>query len=823
MSDPDETEGQSEDVTEGLEEVAGRFLGFDEDTSHVEIPDTLPILPLRGVVIFPSAIVPLPISRKSSLDLVEHCLANERLLGLVAQKTAEEERPSLDSLYARGTAGRLLKMLKYPDQSVRILVQGLRRLEVDEYLQTEPFYTGRVRTLLDRYEVSRDLEAIQAHLVNQFAKFVSMIPYLPDELQLVVMNIKDPGKVTDLIASNLNISLDEKQDLLNTLDVQTRLQRLSVILNREIELLELGSKIQTQVQTELSKNQKEFYLRQQLRAIQKELGEGDGRSNDIEDLRAKLEAAKLPEEARKAADNELERLRVIPPESAEHSVVRTYLEWLANLPWTVATPDNLDLPHARAVLDEDHFALEKIKDRILEYLAVRKLRDDPKSPILCFVGPPGVGKTSLGRSIARAMGRKFVRLSLGGVRDEAEIRGHRRTYVGSLPGRIIQNMRTAGSNNPLYVLDEIDKLGADFRGDPASALLEVLDPEQNSTFQDHYLDVPFDLSRVMFITTANQLDPIPPPLRDRMEVIELSGYTEEQKLEIAKRHLVPKQIEENGLPKDNVTFEDDAITKIIRDYTREAGLRNLEREIGRVCRKIARALTEGRTEPTTVTPEKVREFLGAERYFAEVAERVGEPGVVTGLAYTPNGGDILFIESTRMQGKKGLTLTGSLGDVMKESAQTALSLVRSRASNLGIAPDFFETSDIHIHVPAGAIPKDGPSAGVTMATSLASLLTNRPVRPDVAMTGEITLRGNVLPIGGVKEKILAARRAGIRTVILPHRNEKDVEDVPENVRTEMQLLFVERIDQVLDAALEPAPEATRGAQARRGAPSPLRG
>jgi ATP-dependent Lon protease len=781
-----------------------KFYGFDEDTSNVTIPETLPVLPLRGVVIFPSAIVPLPISRKPSLQLVEQCLAGDRMLGLVAQKTADDERPSPAELYTRGTAGRLLKMLKYPDQSVRILVQGLRRIEISGFVEHEPFYTCKVRSLVDEYESSKDLDAIQAHLVNQFAKFVSMIPYLPDELQLVVMNIKDPGKVTDLIASNLNISLEEKQDLLNTLNVRQRLQRLSTILNREIELLELGSKIQSQVQTELSKNQKEFYLRQQMRAIQRELGEGDGRSAEIEDIKKKLDEAKLPPEAMKAADSELDRLRIIPPESAEHSVVRTYLEWLAGLPWSVSTEDNLDIPHARGILDDDHFDLEKVKDRILEYLAVRKLKQDPKSPILCFAGPPGVGKTSLGRSIARAMGRKFVRLSLGGVRDEAEIRGHRRTYVGSLPGRIIQNLKTAGSNNPVFILDEVDKVGADFRGDPSSALLEVLDPEQNSTFVDHYLDVPFDLTRVMFITTANYLDPIPPALRDRMEVIELSGYTEEQKVEIAKRHLIPKQVAENGLTAQLIEFTEEGVVKIIRDYTREAGLRNVEREIGRVCRKVARAVTEGMSETVTITPEKVREFLGPEKFFAEIAERVAEPGVVTGLAYTPNGGDILFIESTRMKGRKSLTLTGHLGDVMKESAQTALSLVRSRAEKLGIPNDFFEKSDIHIHVPAGAIPKDGPSAGVTMATSLASLLTARPVRPEVAMTGEITLRGNVLAIGGVKEKVLAARRAGIKEVILPRRNEKDLEDIPPNVRSEMRFHLVDNIDQVLAEVLEPA-------------------
>ncbi|MBI3783608.1 MAG: endopeptidase La, partial [Deltaproteobacteria bacterium] len=625
-----------------------------------------------------------------------------------------------------------------------------------------------------------------------------------DELQVVVMNIKDPGKVADLIASNLNVSLEEKQELLSTLDVRQRMERLSTILNREIELLELGHKIQSQVQSELTKNQKEFYLRQQMRAIQKELGEGDPRAGELDDLRKKLDDAKLPPEALKAAENEFERLRVIPPESAEHTVVRTYLEWLVNLPWSVSTEDNLDIPHARGVLDEDHYDLDKIKDRILEYLAVRQLKNDSKGPILCFVGPPGTGKTSLGRSIARAMGRKFVRLSLGGVRDEAEIRGHRRTYIGSLPGRIIQNLRTAGSNNPLIMLDEIDKLGADFRGDPASALLEVLDPEQNNTFVDHYLDVPFDLSKVMFVTTANLLDPIPPPLRDRMEIIELAGYTEEDKLHIARRHLIPKQMRENGLPEGQILFNDDGLLELIRHYTREAGLRNLEREIGSLCRKVARRITEGKKEPLAVDAKIVGELLGPERFFSEIAERTQEPGVAIGLAWTPMGGDIMFMESTKMTGKKGLTLTGHLGDVMKESAQAALSYIRAHAEALGIAPDFFENVDIHVHVPAGAVPKDGPSAGVTLATSLVSLLTGRLVRHDVAMTGEITLRGKVLPVGGIKEKVLGARRAGVMTVILPKRNAKDLEDVPEAVRTEMKFLFVETIEEVLSNALEPA-------------------
>jgi ATP-dependent Lon protease len=795
------------DEEEPQEEAAGaappRYVGFDEDVSGVAVPESLAILPLRGVVIFPAAIVPLLISRGASLKLVEDCLGGDRILGFVSQRNPEDESPEPTGLYARGTAGRILKMLRYPDRSVRILVQGLRRIETLDFIEREPYLRAHVRVLHDAVQPSADLEALQVHMVSQFAKFVSMTPYLPDELQVVVMNIKDPGKVTDLIASNLNIAVEEKQELLAALDVRQRLERLSTILNREIELLELGHKIQSQVQSELNKNQKEFYLRQQLRAIQKELGEGDGRTNELEELRDKLDAAGLPESAREAADRELDRLKMIPPESAEHSVVRTYLEWLAGLPWSTSTTDNLDLAHARGVLDEDHFDLEKIKDRILEHLAVRRLKHDGKSPIICFVGPPGVGKTSLGRSIARAMGRKFVRLSLGGVRDEAEIRGHRRTYVGALPGRIIQNLRTAAANNPLFMLDEIDKLGMDFRGDPASALLEVLDPEQNATFQDHYLDVPFDLSRVMFVTTANVLDTIPPALRDRMEVIELAGYTQEEKLEIAKRHVIPKQLREHGLTPELLAFEDDAIVLIAHAYTREAGLRNLEREIGRVCRKVARAVTEGHTEPVICTAARLQDYLGPERFFSEVAERTEEPGVAVGLAWTPAGGDILFIEATRMPGKKGFTLTGSLGDVMKESAQAALSYVRSRAERFGLPPDFFELSDIHVHVPSGAIPKDGPSAGVTMTTALASLVTGRPLRPTLAMTGEVTLRGRVLPVGGIKEKVLAARRAGIETVILPRRNKKDLEDVPPSARASMQFHFVDTMDEVLDLALMP--------------------
>jgi len=796
--------GDEFDPEESTETGEQKFYGFEEDVSDVQVPVEIPILPLRGVVIFPSAIAPLLISRGSSLKLVEEALAADRILGLVAQKNAEDEDPGTAALYSRGTAGRILKILKYPDGSIRILVQGLRRIEIQNYVRREPYFVAMVRHLSEVGGTTEDLDASRNDMVQQFSKFVSMIPYLPDELQVVVNSIKDPGKVTDLIAANLNISMEEKQDLLNTLTLGERLEKLSTILNREIELLDLGHKIQSQVQTELNKNQKDFYLRQQMKAIQNELGEGDARSGEIEELRAKIAEADMPEEAAKAAETELDRLRIIPPESAEHTVVRTYLELLVQLPWAVSTEDNLDIAHARAVLDEDHFGLDKVKDRILEYLAVRQLRKDPRGPILCFVGPPGVGKTSLGRSIARAMERKFSRLSLGGVRDEAEIRGHRRTYIGSLPGRIVQGLKSAGSNNPLFVLDEIDKLGADFRGDPASALLEVLDPQQNHAFVDHYLDVPFDLSKIMFVTTANYLDPIPPALLDRMEVLELSGYIEEEKVQICWRHLVPRQIEENGLTDANIEFTEEGLLKIIRSYTREAGLRNLEREIGSVCRKVARAVTEGQKDQVRITEEKVREYLGPEKLVPEAGERTRQPGVATGLAYTPNGGDILFIESTKMSGKKGLTLTGQLGDVMKESAQTALSYVRAQAERLGIDPNFFESCDLHIHVPAGAVPKDGPSAGVTIAASLASLLTGRPIRPRLAMTGEITLRGKVMPVGGIKEKVLAAKRAtGIDSVILPTQNEKDLEDIPAELRKEMTFTFVDTIDEVFEHALEP--------------------
>src|SRR5215469_5237479 len=778
-----------------------RGFEIDEEAGAIEIPQVLAILPLRGLVIFPGQIHPFLVSRSASLKLIEDLPGPKSIIALTTQKNPEEENPQPDGLFSRGTAVRILKMLRYPDHSVRVLVQGLARIELLEFVQREPYFTARVGRLPDHIAPSKELDALQAHVASQFSKFVSLVPYLPDELQVMAMNIHEPARLADLVASYMKIAVEEEQDLLSTLDVKARLEKLSSILNREIELLELGHKIQGQVQTELTKNQREFYLRQQLKAIQKELGEGDPRSAEIDDLQQKVEAASMPEGARKAADKEIERLRMIPPESAEHTVVRTYLDWLVSMPWAVSTEDNLDIAHARAILDEDHYDLEKIKERILEFLAVRKLKKTTKGPILCFVGPPGTGKTSLGRSIARAMGRKFQRLSLGGIHDEAEIRGHRRTYIGSLPGRIVQGLRNAGSNNPLFILDEVDKLGMDFRGDPASALLEVLDPEQNNTFVDHYLDVPFDLSKVLFLTTANVLDPIPHALRDRMEVLELPGYTEEEKLQIVERHIIPKQRIENGLGDSKIEFTPEAAAEIIRGYTREAGLRNLEREIARVFRKVARSMTEGEPVPEKIAPADIAKYLGPPKLFSEVAERTNEPGIASGLVWTPNGGDILFIESTRMAGTKQLTLTGSLGDVMKESAQAALSYVRSHAETLGVATDFFEKSDIHVHVPAGGIPKDGPSGGVTLAASIASLLSGRPVRSDIAMTGEITLRGKVLPVGGIKEKVLAARRAGIKTIILPKRNERDLEDIPPEVRAELTFKFVETVDEVLNLAL----------------------
>lgn len=784
----------------------------------IEIPAELPILPMRNVTLFPGITAPVVIGRESSVRLAEEALRGEKLLGLVAQRNPTEEKPQPDGLYAVGTAARLLQAQRHPDGTLRVLVQGLRRIKVLHYAQQDPYFRARTQVLRDVIEPSAEVERLQVYLVQQFGKLIAHTPLMPGELLLAISSIPSPGMVSDLIAGHLNIPLAERQELLELLDVKARLARLGFIVTRELEVIEIGQKIQSEVQSEMAKGQREYLLRQQMKAIQRELGE-EGEAAGLQDIEERITAAKMPPEVEQVARHQLERLKTIPAASPEHTVVTTYLDWLTNLPWSVTTRDTLDTKHAQAVLDEDHFDLERIKERIVEFLAVRQLKPDSKGPILCFVGPPGTGKTSLGRSIARALGRKFVRLSLGGVRDEAEIRGHRRTYIGALPGRIIQALRQAKSRNPVCILDEIDKLGMDFRGDPGAALLEVLDPEQNATFTDHYLDVPFDLSGVMFITTANALEPIPPALRDRMEVLELSGYTEEEKLAIAQRYLVPKQRSENGLREDQIAFTPEAIRGIIRGYTREAGVRNLERTLARVCRKVARRRTEGVQERVEVTPQNLSEFLGPRQFFSEVAERAGTPGVVTGLAWTPTGGEILFVEATRMRGKGGLILTGHLGEVMKESAQAALSYVRSNAPALGIDEELFERSDIHIHVPAGAIAKDGPSAGVAMVVALTSLLTNTPVRPFTAMTGEITLRGKVLPVGGIKEKVLAAGRAGITTVILPEHNEKDLIDVPKEIVEKIRFSFVDDIHDAIAAAFGRAVDQDANSVAAHQEPS----
>jgi ATP-dependent Lon protease len=788
-----------------------RILESSTDESKMAIPEELSLLPLRDTVLFPMVVSPLAAGRESSIKLIDDAVTSgNRIIGVAAMRDPSIEHPTLEDIYPVGTAVIIHTMMRLPDV-LRLIVQGIQRIRILEAVQTEPYLKVKVEVLHEKTEYSpeetMEIEALRRNVGNVFKKVVSLSPSIPDELQALPDTITRPGLLADSIASNLPLSTAEKQELLEILDVRERLRRLLSILTREAEVLELGSRIQSEIQSEMTKTQREYYLREQLKAIQRELGETDERTAEIQELRQKIEEAKMPEEAEKAALRELERLQRMPPAAPEYSVARTYIDWLVGLPWSISTEDNLDIPHVKRILDEDHYGLEKIKERILEYLSVRKFRasEDVRQPILCFVGPPGVGKTSLGMSIARALGRKFVRMSLGGIRDEAEIRGHRRTYVGALPGQIIQGIRRAGSNNPVFMMDEIDKVGTDFRGDPSAALLEVLDPEQNTAFRDHYLEVPFDLSKTLFITTANLLDPILPPLKDRMEILELAGYTEEEKLMIAKRHLIPKQLNEHGLKIDeHITFSDEAITMLIRGYTREAGVRNLEREIAAICRKVTRQFAEGRTEPVHVDPDVVTKFLGAPRYqYEEVLQRTRIPGVAVGLAWTPAGGDVMFVEATRMPGRRELMLTGMLGDVMKESAQAALSYVRSHAEELGIDHQLFSRSDIHLHVPAGAIPKDGPSAGITMATALASLMTGRLVRSDVAMTGEITLTGRVLPVGGIKEKVLAARRAGIKTVILPADNRKDVEeDVPEDIRKEMQFVFVENISDVLKFAFE---------------------
>jgi ATP-dependent Lon protease len=788
---------ESEDLADAIRASEGQPL-----------PPALPVLPLKGMVTYPDTVTPLAVGQERSIKLVNDVLTGERMLVMVASKDPEVDEPGPDQLYRVGVVGVVARMLKVPDGTIRILVQGAQRVRLGEFIAEQPYLVARISELPDAAEPSPELEALTRNVQNTFTEIIEQIPYLPEELQLAVANMDEPAALSHLIAGALRISTEEKQELLEEVDVTTRLRRLSEILARELEVIQLGSKIQSQVQSEMEKGQREYVLREQLKAIQQELGEGDERQAELNELRERIEAADLPEHARKQADRELGRLEKLPPAAAEYGVIRTYLEWLVELPWSVTTDDHLDVEHAGEVLDEDHYDLEKVKERILEYLSVRKLKPDSPGPILCFVGPPGVGKTSLGRSIARALGRKFERISVGGVRDEAEIRGHRRTYIGAMPGTIMRALRDAGSRNPVFMIDEIDKMGADFRGDPSSAMLEVLDPAQNDTFRDHYVDLEFDLSDVMFITTANLLDPIPPALQDRMEVIHLSGYTIDEKRHIARRYLVPRQIGENGLKSSQIEFADAALRAIIEEYTREAGVRNLEREIGTICRKVAREAAEGKLEgKARISAKRARELLGRRRFFAEQRRRTKDPGVATGLAWTPVGGEVLFVEASAMPGSGKLTITGQLGDVMRESAQAALSWVRGHQRSLApdIPEDWFATHDVHIHVPSGAVQKDGPSAGIAIATALASLISGRPVANDVAMTGEVTLTGQVLPVGGLKEKSLAAQRAGIKRIVVPQRNEGEIGEIPEHERGDIDYVYVDEFGQVLEAALDSRP------------------
>ena len=765
--------------------------------------ELLPILPLFDAALFPKMVLPLVVMQGESVKLVDEAMASDRLIGLVvSKKIAKESATPEEDLYTVGTSALILKMAKTQDNRAQLLVQGLSRFKILEFMDSKPYLQARVEMIPEAEIKDTETEALMANIVNLFARIAELSPGLPPEIGTMAKSIQDPGTLADMIASTINSTPDEKQKILELIDINDRLKEVTRMANHQLEILELGNKIQTQVKGDIDKSQREYYLRQQLKAIREELGEKDDSSVELDDYRKKIAEKNLPEDAAKEAERELNRLSRMHPSSAEYTVASTYLDWLTALPWHDSTEDNLDIKKARKVLDEDHFGLDKAKNRIIEYLAVRKLKPDSKGPILCFAGPPGTGKTSLGNSIAQALGRKFHRISLGGVRDEAEIRGHRRTYVGALPGRIIQGIRRAGSNNPVFMLDEIDKVGSDFRGDPSSALLEVLDPEQNFSFSDHYLDVPFDLSKVMFITTANVLDTIPPALRDRMEVINLLGYTEDDKIKIANRYLIPRQRKAHGLKADQIIFSGGAIRHIISGYTREAGLRNLEREIASICRGVASKVAEGETSAVTINLNNISKYLGPVKMQTETRARVSTPGVAVGLAWTPNGGDILFIEATAMKGGKNLTLTGQLGDVMKESATAALSFIRANAVSMGISEDYFAGHDLHIHIPAGAIPKDGPSAGVTMLTALTSLLTNKPIRKDLAMTGEITLRGQVLPVGGIKEKVLAAHRAGIKTIIMPKWNEKDLEEIPKKIQKDIQFHFVEKMLDVIKLALE---------------------
>ncbi len=773
------------------------------ENSSEKTPGVLPILPLFDTVLFPKMVLPLVVMQEESIQLIDDAMEKDRVIGLVVAKEKEvKEIYESKDLFSVGCSALILKMAKTEDKKAQLLVQGLSRFNIQEYTQQQPYLKATIETIKDIDKADKEVEALVANLLSLFNQIVALSPGLQPEIANMAKSIKEPGILSDMVASTINSTAEEKQKVLEIYDVKKRLKEVTRLANYQLEILELGSKIQTQVKGDIDKQQREYYLRQQLKAIKEELGEKDETTAEIEEYRAKIDEKKLPEEARKEADRELDRLSKMHPSSAEYTVATTYLDWIISLPWQESTKDELDIKKVRKILDEDHYGLEKPKKRIIEYLAVRKLKPDSKGPILCFVGPPGTGKTSLGKSIARAIGRKFIRISLGGVRDEAEIRGHRRTYIGALPGRVIQGLRRAETNNPVFMLDEIDKVGSDFRGDPSSALLEVLDPEQNFSFQDHYLDIPFDLSKVMFITTANILDTIPPALRDRMEVLWLSGYTEDEKTKIANRYLIPRQREANGLKASQISFTMGSIRRIISGYTREAGLRNLEREIATICRGVAAKVAAGDAKSVSIKVINVAKYLGPIKITSEAKARSTTPGVAMGLAWTQYGGELLFVEATAMKGKNGLTLTGQLGDVMKESASAALSFIRSNAKSLGINENFFNTHDIHIHVPAGAIPKDGPSAGVTMLTALASLLTGKAIKKDLAMTGEITLRGQVLPVGGIKEKVLAAHRANIKSLILPKFNAKDLEDIPKKVQKDLEFHFVDKMRDVIKIALE---------------------
>ncbi len=778
-----------------------------QDLQNVETPEQLPLLPVRDIVVFPYMVLPLFVGREMSIKAIEAALAGNRMIFLATQKALDVENPKPEDIHKVGTIGIIMRMLKLPDERIKILVQGTAKGKVLEYIQTDPYYSVRIAKIVEAKPPAAPLEAeaVMRTVKEQIERIISLGKVLMPDVMVVIENMEDPGRLADMVVSNLGLKVEVTQDVLELMDPIVRLKRVSEILAKEIDVLSMQQKIQAQAKGEMDKTQREYFLREQLKAIQKELGELDERAEEVAEFRKRIKDAKMPDKVLKECEKQLKRLEKMHPDTAESATVRTYLEWMVELPWGKKSTDNLDIKAAAKVLNEDHYDLEKVKERILEYLAVRKLKDKMKGPILCFVGPPGVGKTSLGKSIARALGREFVRISLGGVRDEAEIRGHRRTYVGALPGRIIQGIKQAGTSNPVFMMDEVDKVGMDFRGDPSAALLEVLDPEQNHAFSDHYLGVPFDLTEVMFITTANLMDPILPALRDRMEIIEIPGYTEEEKLGIARRYLIPRQLKEHGITDKLFRLAEPTLRQIVSHYTREAGVRNLEREIANVMRKVAKKVAEGKVQCYTITPANLHAYLGVPKFLPEAEQEKDEIGVATGLAWTEAGGDVLYIEATVMKGKGQLTLTGHLGDVMKESAQAALSYVRSREKLLGINPDMFSKNDLHIHVPAGAIPKDGPSAGITMATALASSLSNIPVRRDVAMTGEITLRGRVLPIGGLKEKILAAKRAKLSTVILPKRNKKDLEEIPKHLLRGIQLVFAETMDDVIKASLRQAP------------------